>query len=204
MPEQTPERMPEGERSTSRFDPARLERLLSEERRRMLDPERYLDLLPLRDDMVVADVGCGPGFFTLPLAQRLRRGRVLACDIQPEMLEAARRRGDEAGLTNVEFRLCSEEQAPLPPDGVDGVLLNFVLHEVTRPRAFLEMLRRGTKPGGFLALAEWHRRETGQGPAVWERLTPEETSTLLQEAGWTVQSLRELNEAQYLVLACNS
>jgi ubiquinone/menaquinone biosynthesis C-methylase UbiE len=203
MPEQTPERRHEEERATSRFDPARLERLLSEERRRMLDPEHYLDLLPVRDGMLVADVGCGPGFFTLPLAQRLQHGRVLACDIQPEMLEAARRRSDAAGLTNVEFQLCAEEQAPLPPDGVDGVLLNFVLHEVARPRAFLEMLRRGTKPGGFLALAEWHRRETGPGPAVRERLTPEETSTLLHEAGWTVQSIRDLNEAHYLVLASN-
>jgi ubiquinone/menaquinone biosynthesis C-methylase UbiE len=191
------------DRAASKFDPARLERLLSEERRRMLDPERYLDLLPLREDMLVADVGCGPGFFTLPLAQRLRRGRVLACDIQLEMLEAARRRSAEAGLTNIEFQLSTEDRAPLPPEGVDGILLNFVLHEVARPRAFLEMLRRGTKPGGFLALAEWHKRETGQGPAVRERLTPEETRALLQEAGWTVQDTRDLNEAQYLVLALN-
>jgi|DewCreStandDraft_1066081.scaffolds.fasta_scaffold00013_113 ubiquinone/menaquinone biosynthesis C-methylase UbiE len=191
------------DRAASKFDPARLERLLSEERRRMLDPERYLDLLPLREDMLVADVGCGPGFFTLPLAQRLRRGHVLACDIQPEMVEAARRRSVEAGLTNIEFQLSTEDRAPLPPEGVDGILLNFVLHEVARPRAFLEMLRRGTKPGGFLALAEWHKRETGQGPAVRERLTPEETRALLQEAGWTVQDTRDLNEAQYLVLALN-
>jgi ubiquinone/menaquinone biosynthesis C-methylase UbiE len=186
-----------------KFNPANLERLLSEERRRSLDPEAYLDLLALREDMVMADVGCGPGYFTLPLARRLPRGRVLACDIQQEMLDVLRRRVREAGLTNVESARSTEDSVPLPADGVDGVLLNFVLHEVTKPRRFLELLRRGTRAGGFLALAEWHKRESPAGPPVAERLSIDEALPLATLAGWTVQATRELNDWQYIILATN-
>src|SRR5919201_1315272 len=97
-----------------KFNPANLERQLGEERRRSLDPEDYLDLLALRPDMVVADVGCGPGYFTLPLARRLPQGRVLACDIQQEMLDVLRQRVSEAGLTNVETARSAEDRVPLP------------------------------------------------------------------------------------------
>ncbi|MBI4301772.1 MAG: 1-(5-phosphoribosyl)-5-[(5-phosphoribosylamino)methylideneamino]imidazole-4-carboxamide isomerase, partial [Chloroflexi bacterium] len=50
------------------------------ERKRELDPERVLDLLPLEPNQKIADIGCGPGYFTIPLSRRLGRGRVYALD----------------------------------------------------------------------------------------------------------------------------
>ena len=77
--------------TTHKFDPAKLDRLLAPERYEQLDIHRILSLLPITHYQTVADIGCGPGFFTIPLAKTLWEGKMYALDIQEEMLEACRR-----------------------------------------------------------------------------------------------------------------
>ena len=75
-----------------KFDLANKENLLSKARQEMLDPQRVFSLLPLRPYQKVADVGCGPGFFTIPLAKYLFDGRVYAIDVEQQMLDALKER----------------------------------------------------------------------------------------------------------------
>jgi len=183
-----------------RFDPRHKGRLDSPERHRRLNPERVLSLLPLGPKQVVADIGCGPGFFTLPLARRLTEGQVVALDIADEMLAVVRDKVAQAGLSNVEVRASGEASLPVDPAGLDGALLAFVLHELDGKVMFLERVRESLKPGGWLSILEWYKKPTAHGPPPHDRLTPEEVQALAAEAGFTVTREQELNEDQYLVL----
>lgn len=184
-----------------KFNPARIELLLSEERRILLDPERIISLLPLESGHIVADIGCGPGFFTIPLARRLPRGKVYAIDIQEEMLEALRARMATAGVKNVEVRLSGELALPLENESVDGAFLALVLHEAQNKLAFLERVRDVLRPRGWLAIIEWHKREMEEGPPLSERLSEAQVLRLTKRAGFAPIKRLPLNEKHYFIFS---
>jgi ubiquinone/menaquinone biosynthesis C-methylase UbiE len=83
------------------------------------------------------------------------RGRLVTSDFSPAMLDAARRRGSELGLTNVEYRLIDAERIDLVDDSVDGVLCRFGYMLLADPEAGFAETRRVLRPGGRVALAVW-------------------------------------------------
>ncbi len=143
------------------------ERLVSEERRAWQDPARLLDVLGVGAGETWADVGCGPGFFTVPLARRVKK--VYAVDVQAPMLGILRERLQEAGVGNVEIVLSGEHHIPLPDRTVDGVLLVNVFHEVQDGEAFFRELVRITRKR--VVIVDWKREETPMGPPLEERLS---------------------------------
>lgn len=185
-----------------RFNPDNRHRLLSEQRYEMLPPEHVLDLLPLRPEMIVGDIGCGPGFFTLPLAERLTGGRVYAADIEPIMLQMVQERAEAAGIANVQTLLTEASSVPLPAASLDGALFALVYHEVPERVGYLSHLARLVRPGGWLALIEWERRENPiGGPPLASRIPPDEATMEIATAGWRVTGQHALNDWLYLIVA---
>jgi ubiquinone/menaquinone biosynthesis C-methylase UbiE len=185
-----------------RFNPEMRHRLLSEERYRTMPPDAILDRLPLRPDQTVADVGCGPGFFTLPLAARLPQGTVHAIDVEPAMLAAVQERAGEAGLTNILPRLAEDQAIPLPPASLDGIFLALVYHEFPDRRAYLAMLAGLARPGSWLAFIEWDTRPNpGGGPPLDIRIGPDDAARELAAAGWEVTGRHPVGEWMYLLVA---
>lgn len=187
-----------------RFDPERRHLLISEERYRSLPPAKVLDQLPLRPGMTVADIGCGPGYFTLPLAERLPQGHVHAVDIEPLMLDAVRERAAEAGRANITTHLATPSAVPLPAGSLDGALmaLTFLFIPAADRASYLARLRALMRPGGWLAILEWDRRQSpGAGPPLEARVAPEDTYLALSTTGWHPVALVAPNEWMYLVLA---
>jgi SAM-dependent methyltransferase len=84
-----------------------------------------------------------------------QHGRVITSDVSPAMLDAARRRGSELGVNNVEYRVIDAERIKLDADCVDGVLCRFGYMLMADPAAALTETRRVLRPGGRLALAVW-------------------------------------------------
>ena len=82
-------------------------------------------------------------------------GRLISTDFSPAMLEAARRRGAELGLGNVEYRVMDAERIELDADSVDGVLCRFGYMLMADPAAALAETCRVLRPGGRVALAVW-------------------------------------------------
>ena len=80
-------------------------------------------------------------------------GRLISSDFSPAMLEAARRRGAELGVENVEYRVIDAERNDLADDCVDGVLCRLGYMLMADPAAALAETRRVLRPGGRLALA---------------------------------------------------
>jgi SAM-dependent methyltransferase len=126
------------------------------EREREEAPAKLLDALKLRPGQVVADVGAGSGYFTFRLAERVGpRGKVLAVDIQPEMLTLIRKRMKERGLTQVEPVRGTETDPRLPAGSVDLILMVDVYHEFSHPWEMTTAMVRALKPGGRLVFVEY-------------------------------------------------
>jgi SAM-dependent methyltransferase len=121
-----------------------------------------IQALPLEPDDVVADIGAGTGYFTFPIAARVPEGRVLAVDIQPEMLAMIEARKGNGGEDNVETILGGVTDPGLAPASVDLILIVDAYHEFSHPREMGAAMRAALKPGGRLVLVEYR----GEDPAV--------------------------------------
>jgi ubiquinone/menaquinone biosynthesis C-methylase UbiE len=130
-----------------------------DERRVEERTDLLLDNLALDADDVVADIGAGTGYFTLPIAARVPAGRVLAVDVQPEMLDIIRERMHRLGVSNVETVLATEQDPRLPAAGVDLVLFVDAYHEFAYPREVMERVFVALKPGGRVVLVEYRAED---------------------------------------------
>jgi ubiquinone/menaquinone biosynthesis C-methylase UbiE len=138
-----------------------LERPEREEEER---PSRLIALLKkrIKPTDVFADIGAGTGYYTFRLAPLVPEGKVLAVDIQQEMLDMLTESAEKRGVKNVELVLGTIEDPKLPEDAVDYVLLVDAYHEFDHPREMLAGIRKGLKPGGKVLLVEFR----GENPNV--------------------------------------
>lgn len=116
--------------------------------------------LKLTEGMVVCDLGCGNGYWTLPMARDVgAEGRVLAVDIQREMLQKLRERSARIKLNNIEPILGAVNDPRLPKAEVDLVLMVDVYHEFSHPESMLWSIRRSLNPEGVVALLEYREED---------------------------------------------
>ncbi len=115
--------------------------------------EWMVDHLEVRDGQRILEVAAGPGDTGFLAASRLRAGRLTSTDLSPSMVDAARRRGAELGLTNVEYRVLDAQSMDVPDASFDGVLCRWGFMLMPEPsRAFREC-HRILVPGGRLVFA---------------------------------------------------
>lgn len=192
-----------GHAAGRRFPAEQWARLLSDERRAMLDPDRFLARLGIPTGATVADLGSGPGFFTLPLARCVgESGRVFAVDVSPDMIDVLRQRlAVHGGAPQVVTAVSTERELPIPDHVVEVALLAFVLHEIADRDTFLSGVRRALAPGGRLVVLEWVPREESVGPPLHERLPVAESERILTRAGFEVVERGEANASNYFLIA---
>ncbi|MEM6513815.1 MAG: class I SAM-dependent methyltransferase [Pseudomonadota bacterium] len=132
------------------------------ERSERLREERtdlLINALPLEADDVIADIGAGTGYFSFPMARRVPEGRVLAVDIQQEMLDIIEDRKARGEPANVEPVLGTIKDPNLPAESVDLVLIVDAYHEFSHPLEMGEAMVRGLKPGGLMVLIEYRAED---------------------------------------------
>lgn len=131
--------------------------LLNPVRRWLQDPRRILAPF-VEKGMRVLELGPGPGFFTLELAERVgEKGKVFAVDIQEQMIRGLCRRVEKAGLiARVDPRVCNEQTLGVSDlaGSIDFALVFAVLHETPDPERVLLEIRETLVPEGLLLLAE--------------------------------------------------
>ena len=122
--------------------------------------EKLVEELKVRPGDVVADIGCGTGYFSRRLSEKVGdHGQVLAVDIQPEMLELLTNRMAAAKIRNVKPVLGTVTDPKLPRASVDLVLLVDVYHEFEYPREMMDALCRALKTGGRVVFVEFRAED---------------------------------------------
>jgi ubiquinone/menaquinone biosynthesis C-methylase UbiE len=116
--------------------------------------------LGVRVGQTILDMGCGNGFYSLSLAKMVGPGgRILATDIQPEMLVMLRARAEQEGIENITPILGSVHDPRVPAASVDLVLLVDVYHEFSHPAQMLAAMRQALKPQGLMVLVEYRAED---------------------------------------------
>jgi len=186
---------------TPLFPPTKLAELEGPDRDAWQRPDRIMDELAIGERSVVADLGAGGGWFTVHLAARVGpHGRVYAEDIQPEMLQAIKRRVQRLGLPNVEPRLGTSVDPRLPRGSLDAALIVDTYNEIEQPVTLLRNLATSLKPNGRIGIVNSRKDGGGPGPPMEERIDPDRVISDANRAGLTLQSRGDFLRYQYLLI----
>lgn len=172
-------------------------------RKTWLPPVDVLTAINVPPGSVVADVGAGTGYFTLPFAEAAGpKGRVYAVDAQREMLALLMQKVAHAGFANVEPKAAIAEQTELAASSCDLYFLANVWHELDDCHAAIQEAKRVLRPGGKVAILDWRPDvEPEHGPPLAHRLPPSHAMEHLYSAGFNAISQREVGLYSWLVQA---
>lgn len=118
-------------------------------------PQKVINDLNLKSTDVVADIGAGTGYFSFRIAPRVPKGKVLAVDVQPEMIEILTTLKAKNHLSNVEPILSSTMDVNLPAESVDVALMVDAYHEFEYPQEVMTSIVKALKPKGRAVLVEY-------------------------------------------------
>ena len=163
---------------------------------------QIIALTPIRPYEEIGDIGCGPGYLTLPLAKHAYDGKVYAIDPRKEMLDIVRERVATARLGNVEFIHSKRIKVPLNDEVLDGSVVSDVVTAAARPRSLLKEVHRLLRGGGWLAIIDWISPNNSDGSEnVGDgRLPAERVADMASEIGFTKVTLRLVGGQRYLLL----
>jgi SAM-dependent methyltransferase len=171
------------------------------------NPARLLEAVGLKRNMDVVDLCCGDGWFTSEMAKVARR--VLAIDIDRNMLDVARDRLTKAGATNCELvEGDAYELTTLAGRLVDFVLMANAFHGVPDQPRLAQIVHKTLKPGGRFAVVNWHQRPREEttilgeprGPKTDLRMSPEQTIESVEAGSLIFGELVELPPYHYAVI----
>jgi ubiquinone/menaquinone biosynthesis C-methylase UbiE len=175
--------------------------LMAEDRKSWQNPTEIVDQIRFLPGTVVADLGCGPGYFAIPVAAAVGSGgKVFAVDDDPVMLEHFKKNMDRS-ISREEGCAITPIEADIANTGiaegtVDVVLFANLLHDLPSPDNFLSEVHRILKPSGRAVDIDWHKTETNKlGPPMERRLSENESRMLLRKNGYRI--IHALNPGPY-------
>ena len=181
-----------------RFNPEKAGKLLDPQRKQIISTGTVMDLLGLGPDDVVADLGAGNGYFTVPIAAHTEK-TVYAVDIEPKMLELLKEHAQIDHVSNIKYIQSNLENIPITDGEVEKILLAFVIHEVPDRIKVYKELKRIRKGIGKMVIIDWQAIESKMGPPLKERIPAAELKKELEENGFEVD-IFDLNENVYAAL----
>ena len=170
------------------------------EREREERADLLVESLNLAPDHVIADIGAGSGYFTFRLSPLVPQGRVLAVDIQPEMLTFLNERALRLGASNVETLLGSERAPHLPAEAVDAALMVDAYHEFSHPREMKSALLQALKPGGRIFLVEYRGEDPDLRILPLHKMTVSQARKEFEAAGFEFVKNLEVLPVQHLMI----
>ena len=159
-----------------------------------------LDLLPLESTMIVADIGAGTGYFALPIAKRVPDGKVLAVDIQPQMLELIRSNAETLNITNLNLIQGRIDNPLLPAGEVDIALLVDAYHEFEYPHEMAVGIWEGLKPGGRVVLVEYRAEDPDVPILKLHKMSAEQAIKEWQAAGYIFEQNISVLPQQHVLI----
>lgn len=147
-------------------------------------PSRAIQMLDLASNAVIADIGAGSGYYSFRISPAVPFGKVMAIDIQPEMLEFLTKRSAELKITNVIPHRGAVDDLKLPPNSLDAALMVDAYHEFSNPEEMLESMFRSLKPGGRVFLLEYRAEDQEVPIKPHHKMTEAQAKLEFEAAGF--------------------
>ena len=164
-------------------------------------PERVMAALALKPGERVADLGAGPGYFTLRFARAVGpSGKVYGVDISREMLDYLAKQAQADNLKNIQTVLAEPHDPKLQPDSVDLIFICDTLHHISDRANYYPLLLRALKPGGRLVDIDFHKRPLPVGPPVEMKISQKEMIREAEAAGFHLLPEYDFLKYQYFLV----
>ncbi len=162
-------------------------RLDDPRRKETLPVEQLIGVLgDLKDDVAVADLGCGTGYLSIPLARYLGgHGTVYAVDINPKVLDVLKKKS--TGIDNIVILQSEENRFPIESSTIDVSFMVTVFHELDDPSGFLMELRRVSKPFHQIVVVDWNDVQGEMGPPMSERIPEKDVIKFFKDRGYALK-----------------
>jgi|SRR5665647_2369538 len=181
----------------------RVKFLMSKERKQQHNPQTILNEVGATKGMTMADLGSGPGFFTIPMAQMTgETGLVYAIDSEQTMINGLKINIAKSEVNPNIIKIVKSDvcHSGIPKASVDLVLFANVLHEVEDKKAFFQEVRRISKPSAYVVDVDWKKVQTEYGPPFKERLSEDEANRVLAENGFSVIKQIDIGPYHYEII----
>lgn len=164
-------------------------------------PAEVVAAMKITPGMSVADIGAGTGYFEPHLSRAVGpTGKVLAIDVEADMVRYLGERAKKEKLENVEAKKGEFADPGLGTGSVDRVLIVDTWHHIDGREAYAKKLSEGLKPGGLVVIVDF-TMEAKKGPPKEHRLLPEKIVAELASAGLSGEIVSETLPEQYIVVA---
>lgn len=173
---------------------------------KFLDPNQIIANLDIINGAVVADFGCGPGYFSIPFAKAVgAEGRVYSLDILPHALETTASKAKNSGVANlITKRVNLEKERGTKLDGnfFDWVILKDILFQNQKKDVILVEAHRILKDGGKIIVVEWNENDESKvGPAQNVRISQTNLEKMCSENGFVIEKNIPAGDYHYAFVA---
>lgn len=163
-------------------------------------PQRVVQALDLQPTDVVADIGAGTGYFTFRLSTHVLEGKVMAVDIQQEMLDRIRERMVADSVENVELILGTVEDPNLPVASIDEALVVVSYHEFSHPHEMMTQIVEALKPGGRLVLVEYRGEDATLPVEPLHKMTEAQARREMEAVGLVWAETKDVLPQQHFMV----
>jgi SAM-dependent methyltransferase len=163
-------------------------------------PSKAIALLDLAPDAIIADIGAGSGYYSFRIAPLIPKGKVIAVDIQQEMLDYLKTEAAKREITNVQPHLGTIDSIKLPENSIDAVLFVDAYHEFSHPAEMLQSIHTALKPGGKIYLLEFRAEDTRVPIKRLHKMSAAQATKEFEALGFTfVENKSDLPWQHFLV-----
>ncbi len=160
--------------------------------------DALVNALEIPEGARVADIGAGTGYFTWRLAQKAGpKGKVIAVDIQPMMLDLAAETVKQHGFLNVDYVLGNESDPKLPPRSLDLVFIAYSYHEFSQPEKIMDGVRRSLKPAGRLVILEYAKESSLAPASSLHKMSFDEIRSEIEPMGFDLERILDFLPMQH-------